>query len=237
MNILITLCARGGSKGIPGKNIKTINGTPLIGWSIKTAKAFAEKYPAHIALSTDDEQIKRVAADFGVCTDYTRPAELAQDNSGKLDAIADLLLYEETNRHIRYDYILDTDISSPLRTLVDLEAAFQILEQDADAMNLFSVNHANRNPYFNMVELQPSGYYGLVKSGSFTTRQSVPPVYDLNASFYFYRRAFFHAPVGPVINDRSLIYVMPHICFDLDHKEDFDIMEYLIVNNKLGFDL
>ena len=88
-----------------------------------------------------------------------------------------------------------------------------------------------------MVEQKENGYYGLVKAGEFVTRQSAPEVYDMNASFYFYRRIYFDRKETTVINDCSLIYIMPHICFDLDHPIDFDFMEYLLVNNKLGFEL
>lgn len=237
MNILITLCARGGSKGIPGKNLRPLNGQPLIAISIDIAKRFAAKYHADIALSTDDEEIKNVAAQFGLLTNYSRPANLATDSAGKIETIADLLLFEENSRNKQYEFVLDLDITSPLRTLEDLEEAFNMIKNDAIALNLFSVNHAARNPYFNMVEQQPNGYFGLIKKGEFVTRQSAPNVYDLNASFYFYTRAFFESGNTKTITDRSLIYVMPHICFDLDHPIDFEFMEYLMTHHKLTFQL
>ena len=237
MNLLITLCGRGGSKGIPGKNIRPINGRPLISISIDVAKRFAEKHGADIALSTDDIEIKNVAAQFGLQTSYTRPTHLATDTAGKIETIADLLLFEERNRNKQYDFVLDLDITSPLRTIEDLEEAFESVKKDENALNLFSVNHASRNPYFNMVEQQPNGYFGLIKKGEFVTRQSAPNVYDLNASFYFYRRAFFESGNTKTITDRSLIYVMPHLCFDLDHPIDFEFMEFLMANNKLTFQL
>lgn len=237
MNILITLCGRGGSKGIPDKNIRYVNGRPLLAFSIDVAKSFAIKYDADITFSTDDEIIKQTASQYGVDTSYTRPAKLATDDAGKLEAISDILTFEEQFRNKRYDYVLDLDISSPLRNMEDLESAFSILQLDEKAFNLFSVNPASRNPYFNMVEQQSNGYYGLVKNGKFLTRQSAPKVYDMNASFYFFKRAFFEIKNTPIINNFSLIYVMPHICFDLDHPIDFDFMEYLIANNKLDFAL
>jgi CMP-N-acetylneuraminic acid synthetase len=237
MNLLITLCGRGGSKGIPGKNIRPLDGRPLISISIDVAKRFAEKYHADIALSTDDEEIKNVAALFGLNTNYTRPENLATDAAGKIETIADLLFFEENNRNKKYDYILDLDITSPLRTFEDLEEAFDLIKNDSNALNLFSVNPANRNPYFNMVEQQPNGYFGLIKKGEFVTRQSAPNVYDLNASFYFYRRVFFESRNTKTITERSLIYVMPHLCFDLDHLIDFEFMDYLMTNNKLNFQL
>lgn len=237
MNILVTLCARGGSKGIPGKNLRLINGRPLIALTIDIAKTFAKKYYADIALSTDHDSIKQIASKFGIETLYTRPAKFSTDNAGKLETIADILIFEERSKKKKYDIILDLDITSPLRNLQDLDTAFSMLKEDIKALNLFSVNYAARNPYFNMVEKQGNGYYGLVKKGNFLTRQSAPAVYDLNASFYFYRRKFFEINNITTINDYSLVYVMPHICFDLDHPVDFDFMEYLFENNKLGFNL
>lgn len=238
MRILITLCARGGSKGIPGKNIKLLNGIPLIAYTIQTANRFAELFNAHIVLSTDDNEIKRVAALYSLSTDYVRPEHLATDAAGKIDTIKDVLIYQENKNGLQYDYVLDLDVTSPLRTLDDLVSAFSLIRHDERAYNLFSVNPAARNPYFNMVEQKENGYYQLVaKLGNVMTRQSAPKVYDLNASFYFYKRAFFAADYKTVLTDASLIYTMPHICFDLDHVIDFDFLEFLLGNQKLDFQI
>lgn len=238
MNILITLCARGGSKGIPGKNIKLLNGKPLIAYTIDIAKAFSLNFNCKIALSTDHIKIKNVAAEFGLETLYSRPEDLSTDQASKIGAIHDLLEYEEKLAGFEYDYILDLDITSPLRTLRDLESAFNLLLADPNALNLFSVNLAARNPYFNMVERRDDRYFSLVKDkGSISGRQTAPEVFDLNASFYFYRRDFFRASFPTVFTPRSLVYVMPHICFDLDHLIDFEFLEFLFSNNKLEFDL
>ena len=235
MNLLVTICARGGSKGIPGKNIRQLGGRPLIAYSIEIGRRFAGKFDGTIALSTDSEEIKNVAEVAGLSTDYLRPEEFATDHAGKLEVIRDLLFYEEKRLNTRFDYILDLDVTSPMRTLEDLEKAFSDFLSNENALNLFSVNPAARNPYFNMVEEQENGFYGLVKKGHFLTRQSAPKVYDLNASFYFYRRKFFDQKEMKTINDHSLIYVMPHICFDLDHPVDFEFMEFLVTTGKLDF--
>ncbi len=240
MNILITICARGGSKGIPAKNIKVINGKPLIAYSIDLTKKIQSKFNAKVALSTDDATIINTAKEFGLNTDYTRPDFLATDTAGKIDTIRDLLVYEESLIDGKYDFILDLDVTSPLRNLEDIEKALQLMINKPDAKNLFSVNPAARNPYFNMVEEKENGFYSLVKTnpdGSVMTRQSAPKVYDLNASFYWYRRSFFDSDAKSAITDKSLIYEMDHTCFDLDHPIDFLFMEYLLVNNKLDFQL
>lgn len=241
MNILITICARGGSKGIPGKNIKNLNNFPLIYYSLKIANDFKNKIPHHvdIILSTDSKEIKDTVKqlNFDIETTYERPSFLASDTAGKLDAIKDAKDYMQNQYNKVYDYLLDLDVTSPLRTLTDLTEALNIIEENKDALNLFSVNPANRNPYFNMVEQNQNGYYSLCKKGEFLSRQTAPKVFDMNASFYFYKKAFFDNNYKTAITERSLIYEMKHICFDLDHPIDFEFMEYLLSNNKLDFEI
>lgn len=240
MKVLITICARGGSKGIPGKNIKLLNGKPLIGYSIDVAKQFQAKFPqTDIVLSTDSYEIIQVAESCGLKSEYKRPDYLANDTVGKIDAIKDVLVYSEEKCGSKYDYVLDLDVTSPLRNMTDLETAFNLLYSDINAVNLFSVSEAGRSPYFNMVEQKENGYYAQVKTprGDVFTRQSAPAVYDLNASFYFYRRTFFDLGYRGAITDKSLIYKVPHTCFDLDHPIDFDIISFLMENDKLNFDL
>ncbi|MEQ8925377.1 MAG: acylneuraminate cytidylyltransferase family protein [Fulvivirga sp.] len=236
-NILVTLCARGGSKGIPGKNIKILAGKPLIVYSINHAREFISKFGGEIILSTDSKQIIEVASAYALTSDYTRPTSLATDLVGKIEVIQDVLRYAERTRQKKYDYILDLDITSPLRNINDLTEAFKLITSNHDATNIFSVNSANRNPYFNMVELKNDGYAKLVKEGNFLTRQSAPKVYDMNASFYIYRRKFFDQDNKSVITNASLIYVMKHTCFDLDEPQDFEIMNYLLSNDRLDFAL
>lgn len=240
MKTLITICARGGSKGIPGKNIKLINNKPLIYYTIRTAIDFASKDPnIDIYLSTDSEEIKNVVDKIGytsVRTNYTRPKLLATDTAGKIDVIQDVLNYAEQKENKNYDFILDLDVTSPLRSVGDLNSALSELQKDTDAYNIFSVSEASRNPYFNMVEpRENSKYVKLIKEGSFLTRQSAPEVYDMNASFYFYRRSFFSTFQKSPITHKTLAYLVPHICFDLDEPIDFEFMSFLMEKKKLGF--
>jgi len=240
MNILITICARGGSKGIPGKNIKIIGGKPLIAYTIELAKIVQEKFSAKIAFSTDDLEIKSIAESLGLKTNYIRPPFLATDSAGKIDTLRDLICFEENILGKEYEYILDLDITSPLRTFNDIENAFKIFIDNVESETLFSVNAASRNPYFNMVEENASGFYTLVKGnsiGGIMTRQSAPKVFELNASFYWYKRSFFNSLAKSPITGKSIIYEMPHICFDLDHLIDFMFLDFLISNNKLDFQL
>ena len=235
---LITLCARGGSKGIPGKNIKMLNGIPLIAYSIQMAQRFSSFYDCQIVLSTDSEEIKAVGNEYGLNCDYERPAELATDQAGKLGVIQHVLEYYEEKFKRKFDFILDLDITSPMRTIEDLINGLNLFMNDYEALSLFSVNLANRNPYFNMVEKKENGYYDLVSQrGVILSRQSAPNVYDMNASFYFYRRELFERKFKTVITPKSLIYEMPHECFDLDHPIDFEFLDFLLRNKKLTFEI
>jgi len=239
MNILISICARGGSKGIPGKNVKRLNGIPLIGYSIKTGLVIVDKYNADFALSTDSMQIKSVAAQFGLESDYVRPAEMATDKAGKIGAIADIWHYQEKKTGKNYDFIIDMDVTSPLRTPDDIESALEQLKATPDALNIFSVSPASRNPYFNMVEeIESSDFVRVVKAGrKVKSRQEAPAVYDMNASFYIFRRKFFEENHEISTTDRSLAYVVPHMCFDLDEPLDFTIMEIMMREKLLNFEL
>jgi CMP-N-acetylneuraminic acid synthetase len=237
MHLLITICARGGSKGIPGKNIRPVNGTPLIVYSIRHALAYAKKTGADIELSTDSEDIKKVAAEAGLKTDYVRPPELSTDLIGKLDTIQHVVFDTEKRKGKRYDYILDLDVTSPLRTIEDLEKAFAMMEGNPKARNLFSVSFPKHNPYFDMVETTDEGFVELVKkpASQMVARQQGPRVYEVNASFYFYRRAFFDEEPLIIIRN-TLAYETPHMCFELDEMLEFYLLDYLLREKKLDFD-
>ncbi|MDM8177214.1 acylneuraminate cytidylyltransferase family protein [Olivibacter sp. 47] len=200
MKGLVTICARGGSKGIPGKNIKIINNKPLIAYSVEMAERLRKHYDLDIFLSTDSDEIKSIVLDLklpSVNLSYERPEFLASDNAGKLDAIIDVTNYAEKLMKCSYDFVADLDVTSPLRTVEDLTTAIKTLFNDHNALNLFSVSRANRNPYFNMVEKRSDGYYGLCKEGTFLTRQSAPTVYELNASFYIFKKNFSTGIIKP----------------------------------------
>jgi CMP-N-acetylneuraminic acid synthetase len=240
INLLITICARGGSKGLPGKNIKKLNGRPLIDYSIKHALRFHDLYSENnidISLSTDCEEIKSIAKDCGLESKYTRPKYLANDTVGKIEVLDHILKYQESRNNKKYDFILDLDVSSPLRTIEDLQKAFEIIKTNNSALNIFSVSKAHKNPYFNVVEFKEDGFCKLVKLNDSKSRQLAPIVFDMNASFYIYRKTFFDQNLKSAITNRSLMFLMNHACFDIDEPIDFDIMEFLLISNKLDFEL
>lgn len=236
--LLITICARGGSKGIPGKNIKVLNGVPLLHYSLRFAQHISKKFNADIQISTDSEEILNSAKELNYLTDYRRPDVLATDSAGKIPAIEDALKYAEELNNCQYKYVLDLDVTSPLRTIDDIEKALAKLKGNEKAVNIFSVSPAARNPYFNMVEEGDNGFVKLVKSsGEVKSRQEAPKVYDMNASFYIYRRTYFTEGYGISTTPYSMAYVMEHTCFDLDEPIDFKIMELLLKDKSISIEL
>ena len=232
-NILVTICARGGSKGIPGKNIKPVNGKPLLSYTAEIALKFSWKHGADVIVSTDSDEIKHVAEECGLKTDYTRPDYLANDTCGKPDAIRDALLFAEKKHGKTYNLVIDLDVTSPIRILEDIEKCIAIIEDNSEALTVFSVNPCARNPYFNMVQENEDGFYGVVLGGKYKTRQSAPKVYDMNASIYVYRREALDCENPRAVTDKSLVYVMDHVCFDLDEPSDYDYLSYLLETGKI----
>lgn len=235
-NILVTVCARGGSKGIPGKNIKEVGGRPLLAYTAGIARKFADIHGADLAMSTDSEAILSIAAACGLPTDYVRPAYLGNDTVGKPHVIKDLMLFCEKKYGKKYDYVIDLDVTSPIRTLEDINGCLALMLENSSALTVFSVNPCGRNPYFNMVEAKDNGFYGLVKQSDATTRQGSPKVYDINGSIYVYSRESLDCANPRAVTPRTLVYVMPHICFDLDEPADYDYLAYLLDTGKLKID-
>lgn len=232
-NILVTICARGGSKGIPGKNIKPVGGRPLLAYTADIAKKYVAKTGADIALSTDSDAIRQVAEECGIVCDYRRPDYLADDVIGKPEAIRDVMLWAEKAHNKRYDYVLDLDVTSPIRTLADVEKCVEMMLERPDALTVFSVSPCGRNPYFNMVEEKKDGFCKVVCEGIYTARQQAPKVYDINGSIYVYAREALDKEFPRAVTDRTLVYVMDHLCFDLDEPGDYDYLAYLLDTGKL----
>ncbi len=232
-DLLVTICARGGSKGIPGKNIKPVGGKPLLAYTAKTAMEFANRHKADIIVSSDSQAILDAAHQCDLETTYTRPAYLANDICGKPDAIRDAMLWGEQKRGRTYKMVVDLDVTSPIRTINDIEKCLDAINNNPEALTIFSVSPCGRNPYFSMVQKKATGFYGTVCDGKFTSRQTAPEVYDMNGSIYVYRREALLPEHPRAVTDRSIIYVMDHICFDLDEPEDYDYLAYLVNTGKV----
>lgn len=182
MKILYLITARGGSKGIPGKNIKPLGGRPLIDWSIQGAlKAGA---PAEdLIVSTDSDEIGEIARRCGASVPFMRPAELASDTAGSREVMLHAVdTLAESGRV--YDTICLLQPTSPFRSAKDIRRAIELHELRRPEMTV-SVMRSPANPYYNLFEPDAEGMLHISKgSGRYTRRQDAPPVYEFNGAVY-----------------------------------------------------
>jgi CMP-N,N'-diacetyllegionaminic acid synthase len=223
--ILCVIPARGGSKGLPGKNIRQLAGKPLIAYSIEQAKA--SRYIDRVIVSTEDEQIAEVAGKFSAEVPFKRPRELAEDDSSMIDVLLHSVKWMEDEAQYKFNILVLLHVTTPLRNTEDIDKCIEMLV-DEKADNVFSVSEAYRNPYFNMVEVTAGNEVRLVKEGHFTTRQSAPKVFDMNASIYVWWKDRFKTEKGLFLRN-TRIYPMPRErSVDIDEPLDFRIAEMLI---------
>lgn len=225
--ILCTICARGGSKGVKNKNIKEINGLPLIVYTINQAKECG--LFSHIIISTDSDEIATISQKYGAEVFFKRSANLASDTAGKLEVIKDALIKSQEYYGCEFEYIIDLDATSPLRDPSDIINAFnQFINDNND--NLITAAPSRRSPYFNLIERQNDGSINLSKPlpNNILRRQDAPPAYDMNASIYIWKSQV-------LLNSNSLflaktgLYIMPEErSIDIDSELDFEIVEYIL---------
>lgn len=225
MTSICTICARGGSRGVPGKNIRLLHGRPLIVHTIEMA--LANPRLDRVVVSTDSEAIAEIAATAGAEIPYLRPIELATDSAGKLPVIAHVVEHIEAAQGRRFDRVIDLDPTSPLRTQEDIDACINLLVAGAPAV--ITAFEAEKNPYFNMVEIDNEGRAGLSKQapvGAILSRQTAPKVYSMNASIYGWQRN----NLGPDLWDlKPRVHLMPRErSIDIDSELDFQIVELLM---------
>lgn len=179
MRYLAVIPARGGSKGIPGKNIKPLAGKPLIYYTLEVAK---EVFPIEdICVSTDDDQIRKVVEDFGIAVSFMRPPELATDEAGMHEVLLHALdFYKAKGKE--YDAVVLLQPTSPLRRAEHVREAMQLFSTDLDMV--VSVKETNSNPYYVLFEENVQGYLEPSKKGNFVRRQDCPRVYEYNGAIY-----------------------------------------------------
>jgi CMP-N,N'-diacetyllegionaminic acid synthase len=221
-----TICARGGSKGVPGKALRLISGRSLIEHTV--GHAVQAGIFDKIIISSDSPEILEVGLNAGATDQVHRPIELATDSADKLPAIIHCITEVEEKSGFLFDTVVDLDITAPLRTVNDVLAAVE-QHESSRAPNLFSVCPAHRSPYFNMVELKSSGEVSLVKipDDVITCRQDAPECYDMNASIYVWRRDTLHT-TSELFLEGTQVYIMPQErSIDIDSELDLSIAEFL----------
>lgn len=228
--LLITICGRAGSKGFKNKNLKTFLGQPLVYYSLSAAELFARRHPEltiDIALNTDSEALAElVAARYPEVVFLPRGEALGGDTVPKMAVYQDSLRRMEEKTGAAYDWLMDLDITSPLRTADNIENAFLLKRDRADLDLVFSVCEARRNPWFNMVKTV-GDHVEQVNKSEFTGRQQAPEVFDVNASIYVFKRDFLAANTDGMLwrGKIGVSVMMDTGIIDIDSEHDYQLME------------
>lgn len=226
MKILCTICARAGSKGVANKNLRLINGLPLIAYSIH--QAVESKLFSQIAVSSDSPEIRATSLAHGATFVVDRPIEMASDTAPKLPSIRHCV--EATEKEFgRFDIIIDLDATAPLRIAADIVGALELLKQTS-ADNVITGTPAHRSPYFNLVEEDENGVVQLSKPLKIEVarRQDSPKCFDMNASIYIWRRdALLNNP--SLFTSSTRLFEMPRErSLDIDSQADFEMVEWMM---------
>ncbi|MDE6131239.1 MAG: acylneuraminate cytidylyltransferase family protein [Muribaculaceae bacterium] len=226
---LIIIPARGGSKGIPRKNIRLLDGKPLIAYTIEVAKAVAGD-PRLIVLSTDDAEIARVAREWGIDVPYMRPAELAADTSGTREVLLHAMDWADS-QGLHYDCVLLLQPTSPLRTAEDVRQAIDMYSPDIDMV--VSVMESAANPYYDCFETGTDGFLHISKGdGTLTRRQDAPHAWQYNGAVYVINpESLRRMPMGAFPRRLPLVMKREN-SIDLDTPLDWTIAEAIMNSRK-----
>lgn len=229
-NVLITICGRAGSKGFKNKNLKLFNGLPLSHYSLAAAQLFVEQNPevhVDICLNTDSPLLVDVVTDkYPEVVVVHRPEELCGDVVPKMRVFQHSLRQMEQRMGRAYGRLIDLDITSPLRRVQDVSGAYAQALAQPECDVVFSVCPARRTPYMNQAQLV-EGHARRVIDHHFTARQQTPPVFDLNASIYVFKRAFLLENQTGFLWDGvcGMYQMMDTGIIDIDSEEDYLLME------------
>jgi len=223
LNALYLIPARGGSKTIPNKNIKELNGKRLIYYTIDAARDIASD--RDICVSTDSEQIIDVVEKYGLKVPFIRPKELATDNATTSQVVKHAYDFYY-NQGKTYDIIVILQPTSPFRNGTHIKEALELFQYDLDLVA--SVYQTKANPYFVLYESDENGFLKKSKSGNFYRRQDCPKVYQLNGAIYIlncksikkYSLGNLNKIIGYEMHESSSI--------DLDNKLDWEFAEYIL---------
>jgi len=232
MFILGTICCRGGSKGVPGKNIKLLNGKPLIAYTIETA--LHTSLINDVIISTDSNEIAETAKQYGAKVPFMRPNDLASDTASKWPVFIHAVESYEKMFGVTVDYLVDMDVTVPLKNSDDINGAIQKALDDNTVDVVITGYEPERNPYFNMMEILPNGFAEIVKKSDkpIVRRQDAPEVYSLTPAAYVVKKSALYnyehwskakCKIYPIPRERAV---------DIDTEIDFKIVEFLMNNNK-----
>lgn len=223
MKYLCLIPARGGSKGIPRKNIRPLGGKPLIYYSFDIAVAL--KGDVTICVSTDDTEIASKTEEYGLVVPFLRPQNLASDSASSRDVIIHALEFYETQGAL-FDAIILLQPTSPFRKLIHVQQCIVLYDSEIDMV--VSVNRSNANPYYNLFEENDKGFLVKSKSGNFIRRQDCPPVFEVNGAVYIINpTSLKQQNLGDFKSIKK--YEMPkRYSLDIDEPFDWELAEFLI---------
>jgi len=223
-NILVVIPARGNSKGLLNKNIKLLNGKPLIYYTIEAARDVFKDF--QICVSTDSKKIKSVVEKTGLTIPFLRPSNLAEDNSSQREVILHAIEYYEKEKDFEIDYIVLLQPTSPLRSSRDIINALKLYSKNIDM--IASVKETTSNPYYVLFEEDKKKFLKKVKKSNFVTRQSCPKVWELNGAIYIInKKSIVNSEMNKFLKIKK--YVMNNYSsIDIDNILDFKIAELLI---------
>ena len=235
MNLLFTICARSGSKGVKNKNIKNFLEYPIVYYTLSAyhlfLRSFSDQYnQIHLAVNTDSsELINQITRTNVVFEHIPRKDELAGDFVSKTDVIKDSVKKMEEKLGCNYDMVIDLDLTSPLRTVEDIKGMIDTLQGDLNADVVCSVANARRLPFFNMIAAGENGYFLPLINKGYISRQQAPQCFDMNASIYAYRKEFITSEyTNKVFDGKALTWLMKDTAvLDIDCEEDMELMQVL----------
>lgn len=223
--VLAIIPARGGSKGVKRKNIRELNGIPLIGYTINAARN--SKHVSRVMVSTEDAEIADVSMSLGAEVPFLRPSELASDNSPTMDCILHMLKYLEENEGYIPDYVVLLQCTSPLRTSKHIDEAYEkLINSSFDS--IISVAEVESNPYWSNIFKGEKLEYFIEDGKKITRRQDLPEVYRMNGAIYL-------AKLNVLKNENTFEcenltgYIMDeYASVDIDTEMDFKIAEVIL---------
>ena len=231
MKVTAFIFARGGSKGLPGKNIRPLGGKPLIAWSIE--HALAVQRIGRVIVSTDSMEIAAVAREYGAEVPFIRPAELARDDSPEWLAWRHALNYLLDKNGVLPEVMVSVPTTAPLRLPLDIENCLDEYEKN-DTDMVITVTDAHRSPYFNMVKTNIDGTVGLVipPQSAIVRRQDAPAVFDMATVAYVARSEFVMSHNASFEGRVRAVHVPAERAIDIDTLLDFRIAACLMADNK-----
>ena len=221
MSLLAVIPARGGSKGVPRKNIKNFHGKPLIAWAIEEAKK--SKYIDRLIVSTDDAEIKEISELYGAEAPFVRPENLSQDKSAGVD-----VMRHASGIFPEYKWVVCLQPTSPFRSVKDIDGIYKYGEKN-NLNCVLPITIADKSPYWFVSKNSDGRISPIIKGIVEANRQELPTTYVLCGTVFLYKADWLNSASMGVLNDQSYGFEIPkERSYEIDSVEDWDFAEYLM---------